>query len=116
MSVAEHLGIRTREYDQQILTFTPFYEEILDQAAAALDAVERPAKLLVESRERIRRNWRPCGDGGNLSYGSHLLTSCATRNRSVGPPSAYRRGSSRTLRKANCTASEAVVPLEPPHL
>jgi hypothetical protein len=41
MSVAEHLGIETREYDQQILTFIPFYEEILNQAAAALDALWR---------------------------------------------------------------------------
>jgi tRNA (cmo5U34)-methyltransferase len=47
MSVAEHLGIETREYDQQILTFIPFYEEILNQAAAALDALARPARILV---------------------------------------------------------------------
>ncbi len=48
MSVAEHLGINTQEYDQQILTFIPFYDEILAQAAAALDALERPARLLVD--------------------------------------------------------------------
>lgn len=48
MSVATHLGIRTDEYDQQILTFIPFYDEILDAAAAALDAMERPAKLALD--------------------------------------------------------------------
>jgi len=48
MSVAEHLGIETTEYDQQILAFIPFYEEILDQAAAALDTLERPARVLVD--------------------------------------------------------------------
>jgi tRNA (cmo5U34)-methyltransferase len=48
MSVAEHLGIETSEYDRQILTFIPFYEEILDQAAAALDALERPARVVVD--------------------------------------------------------------------
>lgn len=48
MSVAEHLGIKTHEYDQQILTFIPFYQELLEQAAAALDAFERPARLLVD--------------------------------------------------------------------
>jgi|SRR5687768_13216708 len=48
MSVDEHLGIQTRQYDQQILTFIPFYEEILDQAAAALDGLERPARVLVD--------------------------------------------------------------------
>lgn len=48
MSVAGHLGIKTHEYDQQILTFIPFYEEILEQAAAALDALERQARLLVD--------------------------------------------------------------------
>ena len=48
MSVAEHLGIKTDEYDRQILTFIPYYDEILDNAAAALDARERPAKLVVD--------------------------------------------------------------------
>jgi tRNA (cmo5U34)-methyltransferase len=48
MSVASHLGIRTDEYDRQILTFIPFYDEILDAAAAALDALERPAKVVLD--------------------------------------------------------------------
>ncbi|MEP7118909.1 MAG: class I SAM-dependent methyltransferase [Acidobacteriota bacterium] len=48
MSVAEHLGIKTSEYDQQILTFIPHYADILDAAAAALDALDRPARLLVD--------------------------------------------------------------------
>lgn len=48
MSVAAHLGIKTGEYDQQILTFIPYYDEILDAAAGALDALERPATLLLD--------------------------------------------------------------------
>lgn len=48
MSVATHLGIKTAEYDRQILTFIPFYDEILDQAAAALVALDRPAKVLLD--------------------------------------------------------------------
>lgn len=48
MSVASHLGIRTDEYDQQILTFIPFYDEILNAAATALDALERPAKVVLD--------------------------------------------------------------------
>ncbi len=48
MSVAEHLGIKTSEYDQQILTFIPHYADILDAAAGALDALDRPARLLVD--------------------------------------------------------------------
>lgn len=48
MSVAEHLGIRTSEYDQQILTFIPHYDDILDAAVQALDALDRPARTLVD--------------------------------------------------------------------
>jgi tRNA (cmo5U34)-methyltransferase len=48
MSVAEHLGIETSEYDAQILTFIPYYDEILDNAAAALDALDRPGKVIVD--------------------------------------------------------------------
>ena len=48
MSVAEHLGIKTGEYDRQILTFIPFYADILDAAAGALDALDRPARVLVD--------------------------------------------------------------------
>src|SRR4249919_2191080 len=48
MSVAEHLGIKTGEYDAQILTFIPYYDEILDNAAAALDALDRPARTVVD--------------------------------------------------------------------
>ena len=48
MSVAEHLGIKTSEYDKQILTFIPHYSDILDAAAAALDALDRPARTLVD--------------------------------------------------------------------
>lgn len=48
MSVAEHLGIKTGEYDQQILSFIPYYVDILDAAAGALDALDRPARALVD--------------------------------------------------------------------
>ena len=48
MAVAEHLGIKTSEYDQQILTFIPHYTDILDAAAGALDALDRPVRTLVD--------------------------------------------------------------------
>ena len=48
MSVAEHLGIRTSEYDRQILTFIPHYADILEAAASALDALDRPARTLLD--------------------------------------------------------------------
>jgi hypothetical protein len=48
MSVASHLGIRTAEYARQILTFIPHYDEILDQAAGALVALDRPAKVVLD--------------------------------------------------------------------
>lgn len=48
MSVASHLGIRTDEYDRQILTFIPYYEEVLDAAAGALVALDRPARHVVD--------------------------------------------------------------------
>jgi tRNA (cmo5U34)-methyltransferase len=37
MGVATHLGIRLSEYDKRIRTFIPRYEEMLDEAAGALD-------------------------------------------------------------------------------
>ncbi|MBL8139179.1 MAG: class I SAM-dependent methyltransferase [Acidobacteria bacterium] len=48
MSVASHLGIKTTEYDRQILTFIPHYDEILDQAVGALAALDRPAKVVLD--------------------------------------------------------------------
>lgn len=48
MSVASHLGIRTDEYDRQILTFIPYYDEILDAAADALAALDRPARVVLD--------------------------------------------------------------------
>ena len=48
MSVASHLGIKTAEYDQQILTFIPFYDEILGQAAGALAALDRPGRVVLD--------------------------------------------------------------------
>jgi tRNA (cmo5U34)-methyltransferase len=48
MGVAEHLGIETDEYDRQILTFIPHYDDILNAAAKALDALDRPAELVVD--------------------------------------------------------------------
>jgi tRNA (cmo5U34)-methyltransferase len=48
MSVASHLGIKTEEYDKQILTFIPFYDEILEAAVGALEALDRPAKVLLD--------------------------------------------------------------------
>ncbi len=48
MSVASHLGIRTSEYDRQILTFIPYYDEILEAAAEALVALDRPGRVLLD--------------------------------------------------------------------
>lgn len=48
MSVASHLGIKTADYDRQILTFIPYYDEILDQAAGALRALDRPARVVLD--------------------------------------------------------------------
>lgn len=48
MSVAEHLGIRTKDYDRQILTFIPHYADILAAAAGALEALDRPVRTLVD--------------------------------------------------------------------
>ena len=41
MSVASHLGIAVREYDQRIRTFIPNYAEMLDAAASGLDPAAR---------------------------------------------------------------------------
>lgn len=43
MGVTSHLGIRVSEYDERIRTFIPFYDEILDAAAAAV-AVTSPRR------------------------------------------------------------------------
>ncbi|MGE0813718.1 MAG: class I SAM-dependent methyltransferase [Vicinamibacterales bacterium] len=48
MSVASHLGIETAAYDRLILTFIPFYAEMLDEAASALAASGRPARALLD--------------------------------------------------------------------
>jgi tRNA (cmo5U34)-methyltransferase len=48
MSVASHLGIETAEYDKQIVTFIPHYDEILDAAVDALEALDRPATVLLD--------------------------------------------------------------------
>jgi trans-aconitate methyltransferase len=45
MSVAAHLGISLEEYDERIRTFIPYYEEMLDAAAAAL---EPRAQVIVD--------------------------------------------------------------------
>jgi len=48
MGVSTHLGIELREYDSRIKTFIPYYEEILDAAAAALKASRRRRPLVVD--------------------------------------------------------------------
>jgi tRNA (cmo5U34)-methyltransferase len=45
VSVASHLGIVVREYDQRIRTFIPNYAEMLDEAARVLDPA---AKTIVD--------------------------------------------------------------------
>jgi trans-aconitate methyltransferase len=48
MGVAAHLGIRLREYDAQIRTFIPHYEEMLDAAADALRLLRRSRPEVVD--------------------------------------------------------------------
>jgi tRNA (cmo5U34)-methyltransferase len=48
MGVATHLGIRLREYDSRIRTFIPHYEDLLDAAAAALEALPPRRPLVVD--------------------------------------------------------------------
>ena len=45
MSVSAHLGIAIDEYDRRIRTFIPRYEEMLEQAARAID---RRARVIVD--------------------------------------------------------------------
>jgi SAM-dependent methyltransferase len=48
MGAAAHLGIRLRDYDARIRTFIPYYDEMLDAAAASLTALERRAPLVLD--------------------------------------------------------------------
>jgi ubiquinone/menaquinone biosynthesis C-methylase UbiE len=48
MSVASHLRIQLDEYDARIRTFIPGYEQMLDAAARALRAIDRPNPTIVD--------------------------------------------------------------------
>ena len=48
MGAAAHLGIRPGEYDRTIATLIPHYRDLLDAAAAAVDAVARTAPAVVD--------------------------------------------------------------------
>lgn len=48
MSVASHLNIRLDEYDARIRTFIPGYEQMLDAGAAALQALDVRAPVIVD--------------------------------------------------------------------
>jgi SAM-dependent methyltransferase len=48
MSVSSHLKIRIEEYDGLIRRFVPFYEEMLREAAGAVDLVTEPAPTIVD--------------------------------------------------------------------
>ena len=48
MGVAAHLGIKQGEYDRAIATLIPHYSELLDAAAAAVDAVARLTPAVVD--------------------------------------------------------------------
>ncbi len=48
MSVATHLGIRVRDYDAQIRTFIPHYEEMLDAAAGAVRAIGIRRPIVID--------------------------------------------------------------------
>ena len=47
MGVATHLGIRIDEYDANIRSFVPWYDDMLDAAAASFDATVRVAAPLI---------------------------------------------------------------------
>ncbi|MBY0493065.1 MAG: class I SAM-dependent methyltransferase [Cyanobacteria bacterium] len=48
MGAAAHLGIKQGEYDRAIATLIPHYSELLDGAAAAVDAVARLTPAVVD--------------------------------------------------------------------
>src|SRR5215208_2044720 len=48
MGAAAHLGIKQGEYDRAIATLIPHYSELLDAAAAAVDAVARLTPAVVD--------------------------------------------------------------------
>ncbi len=48
MGAAAHLGIRLSDYDARIRTFIPHYEEMLDEAAAALGALGRREPVVLD--------------------------------------------------------------------
>jgi tRNA (cmo5U34)-methyltransferase len=84
MSVATHLAIDLREYDARIRTFIPRYDEMLDAAAATVNAV-RPRVVLdlgigtgaLASRVVNRRGVRLFGideDESILAFAAKRLT------------------------------------------
>ena len=48
MGAAAHLGIKQGEYDRAIATLIPHYSELLDAAAAAVDAIARLTPAVVD--------------------------------------------------------------------
>ena len=48
MSVADHLGIHLDDYDVKIRTFIPYYEDMIDAAAATLRALDKPHPRVVD--------------------------------------------------------------------
>jgi ubiquinone/menaquinone biosynthesis C-methylase UbiE len=48
MGVAAHLGIKLAEYDQVIRTLIPHYEELIDNAAAAVDVLAKRSPAVVD--------------------------------------------------------------------
>lgn len=48
MGVASHLDIDLSEYDARIRTFVPYYEDLIEETAAALRYVEVPAPVIID--------------------------------------------------------------------
>lgn len=48
MAVSSHLKIELVEYDERIRTFIPHYEEMLEEAVAALGAAGRPLDVVID--------------------------------------------------------------------
>jgi trans-aconitate methyltransferase len=48
MGATAHLGIKPGQYDRMIATLIPHYSELIDAAAAAVDAIARTAPAVVD--------------------------------------------------------------------
>jgi hypothetical protein len=48
MSVAAHLAVTPRQYDERIRSLIPLYDELIAEVARALDHAARPVRTVVD--------------------------------------------------------------------